>query len=127
MTYEEQVQEFAEMMRGFFIYFDLVFSDYENAERLLKDTLRSLKGKVNRNEAALPMIIAMGGSYDSEIDRAKMREIEALLRLIESRKELKTSIRQKKKSEKKCSNYKSRSISKTCFYYQKQTTITHVI
>lgn len=89
MTYEEQVQEFAEMMRGFFIYFDLVFSDYKNAERLLKDTLRSLKDKVNRNETALPVIIAMGGSYNSEIDRAKMREIEALLHLIESRKELK--------------------------------------
>ena len=88
MTCEEQVQEFAEMIRGFFLHFDLVFSDCENAERLLKDTLTSLKDKVNRNEAALPMIIAMGGSYDSEVDRAKIQEVEALLHLIESRKEV---------------------------------------
>ena len=56
------------------------------------------------NESALAVIIAMGGDYDSGVDRAKVKEITALTDLINARKILKNAIveedkRKKHKSE----------------------------
>lgn len=102
MEYEEKIRLFAESIKDFFLYFDLVFLTDADTEKLIEDTMNSLKEKVNRNEAALPLIIAMGGNYDSNIDRAKLEEAEALLDLIKARKKVQSAT--KEQSERKKDN-----------------------
>lgn len=60
----------------------------DEAEELLAEVKTSLKEKVSYNESVLPVIMAMGGSYDSDVDRAKIEEIEALQNLLKARKKL---------------------------------------
>lgn len=84
----EEINEFASRVQEFFNYFDLMFLIDGNSEQLLSDTLKSLKDKINRNKSALPLIIAMGGHYESGIDRAKIDEVESLLNLLKARKKL---------------------------------------
>lgn len=85
------IQEFAELLQTFFIVFDGYFLHDPEAEELLTRAKESLKEKIQRNESALPVIMALGGRYDSEIDRAKVKELEALLSLLGARKELQTA------------------------------------
>lgn len=100
MKYEEKVQEFAESIKDFFLYFDSVFLEDPYTWKMLEDTMNSLKEKVSRNETALPLIIAMGGSYDGNIDRAKIKEAEALLSLIQARKEVRAATQEQFDSKK---------------------------
>lgn len=88
MTYEERVKEFAESLSNFFLVFDGLFLHEEDAEQLLNDVKKSLEEKISRNETALTLILAMGGNYDSGVDRAKVEQIDALLDLVKSRKNL---------------------------------------
>lgn len=82
------IQELAEHLRAFFLVFDGNFLYDPDIEKLLTQTKQSLEQKINRNEAALPIITAMGGRYDGEVDRAKVKEVTALLDLIKARKGL---------------------------------------
>lgn len=83
-----EIQEFAEQLQTFFLLFDGYFLHDPEAEELLLQTKESLEEKINRNESALVVIMALGGQYDSGIDRAKVKEVAALLELIKARKEL---------------------------------------
>ena len=78
MNRQEEIKDFAESITNFFLVFDGLFLMNENAEELLQETKSSLEEKVLHNEALLPVIISMGGNYDSDIDCAKIEEIEAL-------------------------------------------------
>lgn len=84
----EEIKELAESVTSFFLVFDGLFLHDEKAEELLKETKAGLEEKVLHNESCLPLIIAMGGNYDSEVDRAKIEEIEAVLNLVKARKNL---------------------------------------
>lgn len=68
--------------------FDGYFLYDPEAEKLLAKTKESLENKITHNESAMVVIMALGGRYDSEIDRAKVKEVAALLELIKARKEL---------------------------------------
>lgn len=94
MDYEEKVKLFADNLKDFFMYFDTVFCAFEDSEQMLDDTLKSLKNKVNQNETALPLIIALGSSYDSTIDKLKIKEIEALIQLRKTRLELGAAVKE---------------------------------
>lgn len=83
-----RIEEFSESITNFFIVFDGLFLHEEDTEYLLTETQKSLEEKISHNESALPLIIAMGGNYDSDIDRAKVEEIKALLNLIKARKKI---------------------------------------
>ena len=87
-----RIEEFAESITSFFLVFDGLFLHEEDAEDLLKEVQKSLEEKISHNETALPLIIAMGGNYDSDIDRAKVEETKALLNLIKARKKLQEAI-----------------------------------
>lgn len=95
MNRAEEVKEFSESLKSFFIVFDGLFLHSENAEELLTETRESLKEKILRNESALPAIMAMGGNYDSDIDNAKVEELNALLGLLKSRQHLRQATIQK--------------------------------
>lgn len=88
MNNAERVKEFAESISNFFLVFDGLFLYEDDAEQLLNDVKKSIEEKILHNESALPLIIAMGGNYDSEIDRAKVEEIKALLDMLKARKNL---------------------------------------
>ena len=89
MAENSRIEEFSESITNFFLVFDGLFLYEEDAEPLLAEVTKSLEEKISRNETALPLIIAMGGNYDSDIDRAKVEEAKALLNLIKARKKLK--------------------------------------
>ena len=99
-NYEERVKEISEKISSFFLVFDGLFMYEEDVEQLLNDLKEHLKNKISRNETALPIIMAMGGNYDSDIDRAKVQEVDALLNLIKARQGLQkaTEAEQKKKN-----------------------------
>lgn len=88
MSRAEEIKVFSEAIMSFFTVFDGLFLYNDKAEELLQETKSSLEEKVLRNESCLPVIIAMGGSYDSNVDRAKIKEIEALQQLLKARKSL---------------------------------------
>lgn len=84
----EEIKETAETLASFFLVFDATFLLDEKTEKLLNNTKKALEKKIAHNEACLPVILAMGGNYDSGVDRAKVEEINALLELIKARKNL---------------------------------------
>ena len=101
-NYAERVKEFSESLTNFFLVFDSLFLFEEDAEQLLNDTKESLEEKILHNESALPLIIAIGGNYDSNIDRAKVKQVDALLELVKARKNLQKAI---EKGHKKKADY----------------------
>ena len=84
----EEIKETGEELASFFLVFDATFLLDEKTEKLLNDTKKALEKKIAHNEACLPVILAMGGNYDSGVDRAKVEEINALFELIKARKNL---------------------------------------
>ena len=88
MSKAEEIKDFSEAIISFFTVFDGLFLYNDKAEELLEEVKSSLEEKVLRNESCLPVIIAMGGNYDSNVDRAKIKEIEALQQLLKARKSL---------------------------------------
>ena len=88
MSKTEKIQEFAEQLACFFLVFDATFVHDEEAEELLKETQASLEEKISFNNSALPVIMAMGSTYQSDMDSAKTKEIDALIKLIAIRKRL---------------------------------------
>lgn len=86
MTKTQKIKELAESLTSFFIVLDGLFLYEEDNEALLTEAAESLEKKVLHNESALPVIMALGGNYDSEIDRAKIEELQALEALIRARK-----------------------------------------
>lgn len=81
-------EELAENLKMFFQFFDAMFMVEEETEELLLDTKNSLEEKINRNESALICITALGGRYDSGLDKAKFNEVKAILDLIKARKDV---------------------------------------
>ena len=84
----EEIKETGETLASFFLVFDATFLFDEKTEELLNNTKKALEKKILHNESCLPVILAMGGNYDSGVDRAKVEEINALLELIKARKKL---------------------------------------
>lgn len=85
----EEMEIFAEKLKTFFYLFDITFLEDEQAEDLLAQGQKSLKEKILHNETLLPVIYALGREYNSDVDKAKVDEIDALLALIKARKKLK--------------------------------------
>lgn len=82
------VNELAEVIRDFLVFFDSLFLADKNAESLLEDVKESLIEKISRNESALAVIIALGGNYDARLDRAKIKEVDAIISLLRARREV---------------------------------------
>ena len=97
MDRAEKTMEFSENLKAFFIVFDGYFLYDEEAEGILVEAHKSLKEKILRKESALPVIMAMGGNYNSDIDNAKVEELTALLGLLKARKNLREATIQENK------------------------------
>ena len=102
MLTPEEIKDFAEKTRSFFLVFDGLFLYEEKAEEMLQELKASLEKKILHNESCLPVIIAMGGNYDSDVDRAKVEEIKALQQLVKARKNLQKAT--EKEYQKKANN-----------------------
>ena len=89
MADDKRIREFAETLAYFFLNFDATFMIEEDVEELLTTAKESLENKIRRNEGAMAVIMACGGSYDRRVDAAKVLEFDALLKLLYARKELK--------------------------------------
>lgn len=100
----EKIEEFAGSLTSFFALFDGLFLYDENIEKMLEETKKSLEEKILHNESLLPVIMAMGGNYDSDIDRAKVKEIEALQQLLKARKNLQKATEKEKTKKRDCAN-----------------------
>lgn len=88
MYTKETINEFAERLGNFFLFFDGLFLHDEDAGGLLEHTRQSLKEKISRNVSASIIITALGGDYDSDIDNAKVEELDALIKLLSARQKL---------------------------------------
>lgn len=94
------IQEFATRLETFFLLFDTYFLQDAYAEDLLTQTQKSLEEKIITNESALTVILALGGRYDSDVDRAKAEETAALLGLLRARKKLRSAVERENRRDK---------------------------
>lgn len=85
---ENDILELSEQLRAFFLVVDGFLIENETAEEALEQLRDSLEEGIRRKEGAMVVITALGGRYNGAIDRAKLKEVEALLALIRARKEL---------------------------------------
>ena len=91
---EKEIENLAENLRIIMTELDILFVE-TGADELLSEAAEKIKSDINYKEASLPLIIASGGNYNSTLDKAKIKEIEALNQLIKARREL-TEIENKK-------------------------------
>ena len=66
----------------------LTDEDYE----LLKETKDCLQDKINYGNSASVVIMALGGNYDDTEDRMKIKTLDCLIDLLNSRKEYKKAL-----------------------------------
>ena len=109
----EFTEELAVKLKTFFAFLDSFFLEDERCEELLALTKKRLEEHISINESALAVIIAMGGDYDSGVDRAKVKEITALIDLINARKILKNATVEKDKRKK----HKSEKLKRLGIYF----------
>ena len=109
----EFTEELAVKLKTFFAFLDSFFLEDERCEEFLALTKKRLEEHISINESALAVIIAMGGDYDSSVDRAKVREITALTDLINARKSLKKASEEEDKRKK----HKSEELKRLGIYF----------
>lgn len=85
---DDDIEFFAERLKAWFDLFDLMFIYERKQEEMLKKMCEALEEALSFREGAMIVAAALGGSYDSAVDRAKLEECCALLKLIEARKTL---------------------------------------
>ena len=70
---QQKINELAERITELMFTLDIQFVTFSDEEmQLLYETKQSLRDKIRHNEAAFPMILALGGNYDSELDKLKL-------------------------------------------------------
>jgi hypothetical protein len=74
----------------------LTDEDYE----LLKETRDCLQDKINYGNSASVVIIASGGNYDDTEDRMKIKTLDCLIDLLNSRKEYKERLLKQQEEQK---------------------------
>lgn len=82
---KDKVQEIATMLENLLPIVDMTANAIIDDIDLLDEALKSLQAKISHNEAALPVIIALGGNYDSSEDKCKIETLQALIALIKAR------------------------------------------
>ena len=85
---DDDIVLFAEQLKAWFDLFDLMFIYEREKEERLKRLCEALEEELSFREGAMIVAMALGRSYDSAVDRAKIDECRALLKLIEARKTL---------------------------------------
>ena len=108
-----RAEELANKIKILFAYLDNLFIEEDHCEEFLALTKKRLEEHISINESALAVIIAMGGDYDSGVDRAKVREITALTDLINARKSLKKASEEEDKRKK----HKSEELKRLGIYF----------
>ena len=74
----------------------LTDEDYE----LLKETRACLQNKINYGNSASVVIMALGGNYDDTEDRMKIKTLDCLIDLLNSRKEYKEALLKQQEEQK---------------------------
>ena len=74
----------------------LTDEDYE----LLKETKDCLQDKINYGNSASVVIMALGGNYDDTEDRMKIKTLDCLIDLLNSRKEYKEALLKQQEEQK---------------------------
>ena len=92
-----RAEELANKIKILFAYLDNLFIEEDLCEEFLALTKKRLEEHISINESALAVIIAMGGDYDSTVDRAKVNELTALLDLIKARENLRAAVENERK------------------------------
>ena len=70
--------------------------DYE----LIKETRNCLQDKINYGNSASVVIMALGGNYDDTEDRMKIKTLDCLIDLLNSRKEYKEALLEQQEEQK---------------------------
>lgn len=100
MSTSRRVEEIAIIVKELLQQVDIFTIGFDkNDIKLLEQAKEELLHDISYKESALPLILAMGGNYDSMEDKFKVRTIDVLIQLISLRKEYTESIIEKKKLE----------------------------
>jgi len=94
---QEKVRLLADMIQMMLEYVDnMTFMLTSNDLVLLEDARSKLAEKINHNNAALPVIMALGGNYNDTEDKLKIATLDSIVLLIKSRIDYReTMIKQK--------------------------------
>lgn len=94
---KDKVQRVACLLENLLPIVDITANAIEDDMDLLDEALKTLKEKISFNESALPVIIALGGDYDSSEDKCKVETLNALTALIKARIKYKDVMLKKQK------------------------------
>lgn len=85
---ELDIQILAEKLNSLIPLIDAFVEKLEEKDyELLEETREILKDKIQKNNSALPIIMACGGNYDDVEDRFKLETLSILITLFKTRKE----------------------------------------
>lgn len=86
---ESKIIELSTRIESLLTLVDMFANEVENDIDLLEETKKALQDKISHNESALPIIIALGGDYDSTEDILKLKTLDYLILLVKARIEYK--------------------------------------
>lgn len=82
----DKINELAERLKELLMPIDLfIYIITEEDAELIDECIASLQYKISHHESALPVIMALGGSYDSTEDIMKLETMRTLKKLINIR------------------------------------------
>lgn len=93
MDKKEKIQMLADQIQSFLLIVDSLAEDLKQEDiDLLKETKSTLKNHINMQESAVTLTMAFGFTPDTTEEKFKVKTLNALIELINVRKEYKTAL-----------------------------------
>lgn len=90
---KERVQLIADTLQMLLEQIDVFTMNFTKEDlEILEESKEELEERILHNNSALPLIYALGGSYDSAEDEMKIESLEGLINIIKARNEYKDKI-----------------------------------
>ena len=87
---KEKVQILADKLNNILPLLDSFMESLNDEDfELLEESRQALEDKINRNNGAMALIYACGGTYDDTEDYMKIKTLDCLIDLLKTRKEYK--------------------------------------
>jgi len=97
---EEKVLEISTRLESLLPLIDMFAIEMNDKMELLEEAKQSLSNGISFKTGAMPLIMAMGGQYDSTEDRLKLKTLECLIELIKIRNDYAEEVKKMQKSKK---------------------------
>lgn len=95
-----KVLEISTRLENLLPLIDMFAIEMKDNIELLEEAKQSLRENISYKTSAMPVIMAMGGQYDSTEDRLKLKTLECLIELIKIRNDYAKEVKQMRERKK---------------------------